>query len=530
MSGAWGARRGQWGPGWARCTDPRCKAKASGATWLKPHETACTFCWCPRAAAPALQEAADTKLQKELRDKNAAEAKEARKKAEAKDVKEANKAVPGNGGGGKEKKELSYAQVVLKEGGFKGSAETKVELDPDVVVIDAEEQSPMEEQTGEKESEHFGNVLNVSQVAALARVGIWELPLRKDVKKRFVCPKKAQVDKTAEQLLMEKLGASPSGSVEEARMSLQMLEKVVVDLAHAPPQLGGHLASMRAARDKAKATLKEEIDKAPAAPCAREHAQKAVVAMEKEIKEKKAATQLRKEESAFQQHTLLLAIDEQASKLAALRAQTIAWHLESEATWQERNDSRAEVAEQALLLMKKRAVEPRDGATTPERTTEAQEPQPSTPQGIHPMTDSCEKQEDQHRVFAAALEDVDKKTAAMAPNSPVIARGLAVLWNFFHAHPKKNIPVITFETLGLEPCHFHTVVGDAVWDGCWDSRSKEISWNHIVPFSLLQILQAILDDHAHPSVRDPSLKEEGKTLFDKAEAEMRRRNRVRMGI
>ena len=61
---------------------------------------------------------------------------------------------------------------------------------------------------------------------------------------------------------------------------------------------------------------------------------------------------------------------------------------------------------------------------------------------------------------------------------------------FFAAVPwGTQLPAVTFEQLGALPSCIHTMVGDTMWEGCWQARHGGVTSSHFVPYQLLNLVK-----------------------------------------
>ena len=73
-----------------------------------------------------------------------------------------------------------------------------------------------------------------------------------------------------------------------------------------------------------------------------------------------------------------------------------------------------------------------------------------------------------------------------------------------------------FHALRLAPSEVHTLVGQSIWDNCWEGRKDNIHGPNIVPKLLLHILRLVLEKAAIPVIRDARFLEAGKLLYKAA--------------
>jgi hypothetical protein len=108
------------------------------------------------------------------------------------------------------------------------------------------------------------------------------------------------------------------------------------------------------------------------------------------------------------------------------------------------------------------------------------------------------------------------------PPSAIDVERLTQLHTFFAAAPYHGlVPSITFEELGVPTGFIHGLVGDTIWESCWDTRHKTIPQSNYIPYMLLRIVAHVigLKTAAHPQGQvSPDATAAGKAIFDTAAA------------
>jgi len=77
------------------------------------------------------------------------------------------------------------------------------------------------------------------------------------------------------------------------------------------------------------------------------------------------------------------------------------------------------------------------------------------------------------------------------------------------------MPTTTFEMIGLEPSDMHSIVGDTLWESCWDLEHTHITMQHYIPFKMLKVVKHIMEILAPEAVRNPSYQQAGVAMQDK---------------
>ena len=69
-------------------------------------------------------------------------------------------------------------------------------------------------------------------------------------------------------------------------------------------------------------------------------------------------------------------------------------------------------------------------------------------------------------------------------------KGIGALGTLFAAVPWGSpLPAVTFDQIGVHPAFVHTLVGDAMWEDCWQHRHTAITGEHYVPFQLSSLIK-----------------------------------------
>ena len=99
--------------------------------------------------------------------------------------------------------------------------------------------------------------------------------------------------------------------------------------------------------------------------------------------------------------------------------------------------------------------------------------------------------------FAADMVDLPTHS----PPSVKDVEQLTQLHTFFAAAPFNGlVPSITFEELGVPTGFIHGLVGNTIWESCWDARHTTIPQTNYIPYMLLRIVAHVtgLKAAAHP--------------------------------
>jgi hypothetical protein len=100
----------------------------------------------------------------------------------------------------------------------------------------------------------------------------------------------------------------------------------------------------------------------------------------------------------------------------------------------------------------------------------------------HPITDT-------YRCFEASIAEVP----AFNYHGPQEVQLAGEMWGFFTSMKEMDcLPPMTFHDLGVIPGHFHTLVGDSIWNKCWGNQQGSIHEEHFVPHKLMKVLQALV--------------------------------------
>ena len=89
------------------------------------------------------------------------------------------------------------------------------------------------------------------------------------------------------------------------------------------------------------------------------------------------------------------------------------------------------------------------------------------------------------------------------------------------------LPSVQFEHLGVQPCFFHGLVGDTIWQACWGDRHGSITLQHAVPYKLLNVVKHVVE-----TLKDEQTQEQldqGKTHYQSVQKEAEKRRVERRG-
>ena len=89
------------------------------------------------------------------------------------------------------------------------------------------------------------------------------------------------------------------------------------------------------------------------------------------------------------------------------------------------------------------------------------------------------------------------------------------------------LPSVQFEQLGVQPCFFHGLVGDTIWQACWGDRHHAITLQHAVPYKLLNVARHVVE--GLDTVQTDAQLDEGKTRYLTVHKEAERRKAERRG-
>jgi hypothetical protein len=93
----------------------------------------------------------------------------------------------------------------------------------------------------------------------------------------------------------------------------------------------------------------------------------------------------------------------------------------------------------------------------------------------------------------------------------------------FDSAQSTQLPALQFESLGVLPSFIHTMVGDTIWQTCWQDRHAEISGKHWIPYKLLNITKTVVENKYQ---LEDGLLEEGRKKYAEVEKAAAKRRKT----
>ena len=168
---------------------------------------------------------------------------------------------------------------------------------------------------------------------------------------------------------------------------------------------------------------------------------------------------------------------------------------------------------------------PQATATLPQQTASdpaTEQHQPATAEEIEAQRIEAQAAKDWKLEFAAEEEQMPKCPGKPDEQQSALLLRLLTLWQ---AAKFSTLPRMTFTDLKVEPWFVHRLVGDQIWEACWQERADNITDNMTVPRKLLNIIThvaATMDAELRSQATAELRMAAEKTIADQVEAQRRR--------
>ena len=370
--------------------------------------------------------------------------------------------------------------------------------------------SPVQAQEAEQAStEEYGS-------KTLRLLGIQPLPTVSILDALYPVPRPLVNRKTAEQAVNEMLAGSPSGGVAAAKTRVDSVSAAVENLRHS------------CASKEVKASLAKELQDAKTAldsldqstPTAAKAKIMLMQAMEKatdSTKERAAGATKATSSAGILHRQSLAAVDKFLVGLTDMRTQIVSRYEESQKLWRDRNETLETEAANLLTELKARLQAAEDTAKSAMEVNVSNTANIAMQvQGdVHPSVKNV------NREFMGDVADIPNfiVSPAFTTNAEAINRCGAIWACLKPISFLDPMPTATFEMIELEPSDMHSIVGDSLWEACWDQEHPHITMQHYIPFKMLKAVKHIMEVLAPETVRNPSYQQAGVAMQDRLLAE-----------